>query len=63
MLLDQLEYVAAAGDADEEMFQIQAKTVHAIVNTAEAKEFIIAFWRKFEVEGKERHFRVVPMRF
>jgi hypothetical protein len=63
MLLDQLEYVAADGDGDKEMFHVEHDSFHEIVELPKAKEFVMNYWKKFDVDGKERRFKVVPIRF
>lgn len=63
MLLDQLEYVAADGDGEKELFHIEHDTYHEIVELAKAKEFVLKYWKKFDTDGKENKFKVVPIRF
>jgi hypothetical protein len=63
MLLDQLEYVAAAGDGEKELFHIEHDSSHEVVELTKAKEFVSAYWKKFDADGKERRFKVVPIRF
>ena len=63
MILDQLEYVAADGDGDKEMFQIELGTFHAIVDLSKAKDFVVENWTKVTEQGKERRFKVVPIRY
>jgi hypothetical protein len=63
MILDQLEYVASDGDGDQEMFQIELGTYHAIVDLSKAKDFVVENWNKVAEQGKERRFKVVPIRY
>ena len=63
MILDQLEYVAADGNGDREMFQIEIGTFHEIVDLAKAKAFVVENWAKVAEHGRERKFKVVPMRY
>ena len=63
MILDQIEYVAADGNKDKEMFHIGCGTYHEIVELARAKEFVVGYWKMFVADGKDRPFKVVPIRF
>ena len=63
MILDQLEYVAADGHGENELFHIEYANYHEIVELDKAKEFVLGHWRKFEADGKDRRFKVVPIRF
>jgi hypothetical protein len=63
MILDQLEYVASDGDGDQEMFQIELGTYHAIVDLSKAKDFVVENWTKVAEQGKERRFKVHPIRY
>jgi len=63
MILDQLEYVAGDGDGDREMFQIEYGTFHEIVDLVKAKDFVVQNWTKVTEQGRERKFKVVPIRY
>jgi hypothetical protein len=63
MILDQIEYVAADGNRDKEMFHIGYGTHQEIVELARAKEFVVGYWKMFVADGKDRRFKVVPIRF
>ena len=63
MILDQLEYVAADGDGPSEMFQIELGTFHEIVDLTKAKAFVVDNWAKASQQGRERRFKVVPIRY
>lgn len=63
MLLDQLEYVAADGNGDKEMFHVDFGTYHEVVELQKAKEFVVGYWKMFVEDGKDRRFKVVPIRF
>ena len=63
MLLDQIEYVASKGTVSAEEFYIEYGTYIDIVPLNKAKEFIIVRWTKFMVDGKDRRFKVVPIKY
>jgi hypothetical protein len=63
MILDQLEYVAEAGNGDQELFHVEYASYHEIVDLSKAKEFVVQYWIKFATDGKDRRFKVVPIRF
>ena len=63
MILDQLEYVADDGSGENEMFLLQLGNYNEAVELPKAKEFVINCWKKFAADGKDRKFKVVPIRF
>jgi hypothetical protein len=63
MILDQLEYVAEAHNGEKELFHIEYANYHEIVELSKAKEFVVQYWTKFADDGKDRRFKVVPIRF
>lgn len=63
MILDQIEYVAADGKGEKEMFHIEYLSYHEIVELKRAEEFVVGYWKMFAADGKDRRFKVVPMRF
>ena len=63
MILDQLEYVASDGMGEKELFHVEIGKSHQVVELARAKEYVIEYWRKFEKEGAQGRFKVVPIRF
>ena len=63
MILDQIEHVAVEGNGEKEMFHIEFASYHEIVELERAKEFVVGYWKMFAKDGKERRFKVVPIRF
>ena len=63
MILDQIEYVAADGKGEKEMFHIEYLSYHEVVELKRAKEFVVGYWRMFAADGQDRRFKVVPIRF
>jgi len=63
MILDQLEYVAEAGTGDKELFHVEFSSFHEIVELSRAKELVVEYWAKFASDGKDRRFKVVPIRY
>jgi len=63
MLLDQIEIVAADGEGAAEMFHIEYGTQFDLVPLEKAKEFIIGRWAKFIADGKDRRFKVIPVKY
>ena len=63
MILDQLEYVAEAGNGDTELFHIEFSDTQEIVQLSQAKEFVMEYWTKFAADGRDRNFKVLPLRY
>jgi len=63
MILDQLEYVSSDGSGNTELFQLESGSYTETVDLTKAKEFVLGYWKKFASDGKERRFKVVPVRF
>jgi hypothetical protein len=63
MILDQLEVVAEGRKQSfpERLFYIQSKDVTEVVDLKGAEEFVVGFWRKFRLDGKDRKFKVIPI--
>ena len=63
MILDQIEYVAASGNGDNEMFHVEIGKTYQIVELSRAKEYVVEYWRRYEASGQQGRFKVVPIRF
>ena len=65
MLLDQLEIAAETKKTspEERRYHIQSRDQNDIVDLENAKQFVIGFWKKFHIDGKDRKFKVVPIGF
>jgi hypothetical protein len=63
MILDQLEYIAANGDGDKEMFHVEFGNMHEVANLARTKQHVVEHWAKFAEDGRDHRLKVVPMRF
>ena len=63
MILDQLEYVSSDGSGNTELFQLESGSYTETGDLTKAKEFVLGYWKKFASDGKERRFKVVPVRF